>query len=101
MASSPAPLRPRRLRAFLLALPPAALAILAACALAHSEDEAQRHAQAEKPAGPTSLPPLPSVPPASASMAFSGWGIMPSTVSRSEKMPAMWLREPLGLGEAE
>ena len=69
MASSPAPLRPRRLRAFLLALPPAALAILAACALAHSEDEAQRHAQAEKPAGPTSLPPLPSVPPPLASPA--------------------------------
>ena len=41
--------------------------------------------------------PLPSSPPASASTAFSGWGIMPSTLRRSDRMPAMWLREPLGL----
>jgi len=62
MASAPAAV-PRRLRALLLALAPALLAVAAACALAHSEDEAQSHALAEKPGGPSSLPPMPSAPP--------------------------------------
>ena len=41
--------------------------------------------------------PRPSRPPCSASIRFSGCGIMPSTLPASLRMPAMSLMEPLGL----
>ena len=39
----------------------------------------------------------PSVPPSSGSIRSSGWGIMPSTLPASLRMPAILLSEPLGL----
>src|SRR5258707_10655271 len=43
---------------------------------------------------------LPSVQPCSSSLASSGWGIRPSTVLVSLKMPAMLRAEPLALSSS-